>query len=162
MNNGKTKETVRHPRIQSPKRQAADSGSSSLFLHAAKGFLISILSSLILMLLASLAAYFSPDPGRLIPIQGILIAYLTSFIGGFSAVKLHGHSALLCGLITGCMLTALLLLLSLFFRGSATPYSTWISLLLHATLLLASPVGAYLALPRHAKKTAHRKHRRPR
>ncbi len=157
MNEPQRKKIARRPPHPSQKETAE--ASSSLFYHALYGFLLSLPISLILMLISSLAAYFSPDPGALIAPLGVICALLTAFLGGFLGVYRHKHAALLCGVINASLLLALLLLLSLFFKDSATPYSVWIAILLHTALPVSSVTGAYLALPRNKKAVVKKKHR---
>ena len=144
-------------KLPPPKKAGSteEDNSTQLFRHALIGFLISLLATPLLLLICTLIAYFSPDPNLLILPLGITSAALCALIGGFSAARLHGHTALLCGLTNAILLTVFMLVLSLFFRSQASHYSTGISILLHSLIPLLSVTGAYFGLPK-AKKRSHR------
>ncbi len=126
--------------------------------HLAKSFLISIGAAIILLLSLSLGAYFYPDPDRLILPFSYIAAAGTALIGGFATARLHKHSALLCGLLSGALCSVVMMLLSLCFRAAAVGYSAWLSCLLHTAFFVFSIIGAYLGLPKPQKKAKHRKH----
>ncbi len=125
--------------------------------HILKSMAITLGVGLLLLLSLSLALYFSPSPSPMIQPAGLVAAALTALIGGFAASRIHGQSALLCGLINGAGLMAIMLLLSLFFAKHASAYSAAISCLLHACVPVLSVAGAYLGL-RRAPKKKKRKH----
>ena len=125
--------------------------------HILKALSVTLGTGLLLILALSLALYFSPNPSPMILPAGLVAAALTALIGGFVAARLHGHGALLCGLINGTALLAIMLLLSLPFARHASGYSTLISCLLHAAVPVLSVTGAYLGL-RHTPKKKKRKH----
>ena len=124
--------------------------------HLCKSFLITIASGFGLLLALSLAAYFYSDPNLLIHPMALIVAGLTALIGGIAAVRIHGHSALICGLLNGCILLGVMLLLSLFFKGQGIGYSAGVSCLLHAGIPVLSVAGAYLGLRRSPKKRSRR------
>ena len=150
------KKTVSPKRPSAQHTQAAQDSPLLLGKHIGKSLLITVLASLSLLLILSLAAYFYSDPDQLIRPLGLCSAGLAAFIGGIAAVRIHGHSALICGLLNGCAFTIILLLLSLFFRSHASGYSTGIACLLHAAILLISVGGAFLGL-RRAPKHKHKR-----
>ena len=120
--------------------------------HLLKSLGITLLTALVLLLLASLAAYFSPDPAKMVQPLALLSSLLTALVGGFAAVRIHGHSALLCGLCNGMLFLALMLPTSLFFTPFASGYSALISCLLHVAFLLLSMLGGYLGLKKGKPK----------
>ena len=110
---------------------------------------------LLLIVIASLAAYFSPNPNTLIAPLAIAAAGLTAFIGGVIAVRIHGGGALVCGLLNGSVFMTLMMLLSLCFARYASGYSAGISCLLHAGFVLLSVAGGYVGIRK--KKVGKRK-----
>lgn len=115
---------------------------------ALRSFLWTLAFAAGLLLVASLAVCFLPDPDPAIQPLALLIAFLTAFVGGVIAGRTHRSAPALCGPVNGCLLLALMLLLSLFFRSMAFGYSIGIALLLHALILLFSLAGALLGVKR--------------
>ena len=142
------KRTTPHARHTAQRTQEAQDSPWLLAKHTGKSLLITLGVSVALLLVLSLAAYFYTDPDQLIRPLGLGGAALASLIGGIAAVRIHGHSALICGLLNGCAFTVVLLVFSLFFRAHASGYSAGISCLLHAAVLLFSVAGAFLGLRR--------------
>ncbi len=124
--------------------------------HIGKSVLITALAGIISMLLFSLIAYFTPDPNRFTLPFGLAASAITALIGGFVALRIHGHSALLCGLLNGTVFTALMMLISLFFTAHSSSHSGMMSFLLHAAFLLLSVAGAYLGLSKSQKRKSRR------
>ncbi len=135
-------------------RQEAQKPLPSL-QNLAKSFFITWGVAVVLLVLFSLSAYFSPNPNILISPLGLLAAAIASLIGGVALARLHGHSSLLCGLCNGIVMSATMLLLSLFFPHLASGYSAWISAILHTAFLFCSVIGAFLGRKR-GKKKKHR------
>ena len=140
---------------QISRKQPEDDSPALLARHMAKSLLITIAAGMILLLAASLCAYFFPDPDQLILPLGLAASLLTALIGGFCAVRIHGHSALVCGLCNGSLFTLLMILVSLFFKAYSAGYSATVSCLLHAAFLLLSVAGAFLGLRKAPKKRKH-------
>ena len=131
----------------------AEADSPSLLaLHIGKSLLITVLSGGLLTLVCSLAAYFYADPDQLILPLALAACGLSAMIGGFAAVRLHGHGALLCGSLNGLAATALMILVSLFLKPYAFGYSAAVSCILHVAFLALSIAGAYLGLRRPQKR----------
>ena len=124
--------------------------------HLGKGLLITLASGVGILVIFSLVAYFYTDPNALILPLALAGAGLTALIGGLVTVRMHGHSALFCGLLNGCMLMVVMMVLSLFFTKEGIGYSTGTSCLLHAGVPILSVLGAYLGLRRSPTKK-HRK-----
>ncbi len=137
---------------QKKKRVQPEEETPAIFLkHLTKSFLITLAIGVGLLLAVSLIAYFCPDPDSLILPLSLAASGLTALVGGFISLRLHGHSALLCGLCNGGACSVLMMLVSLFLGGYAHGYSALISGLLHAGFLLLSVTGAFLGRP-HQKK----------
>ncbi len=147
------KQATRHPAAKKrhthrpSKKSAPEADSPASFVrHVGKSLLLTAALALALALIASLAAYFSPDPDSLTGPLGIVCAALTAFFGGVIAIRIHGHSALLCGLCNGSALMLFMILASLFFRTYASSYATWLSCLLHVGYLLLSVAGSFVGM----------------
>jgi len=130
----------------SKKRSPEPDSPASFARHLGKSLLLTVVIALALALVSSLAAYFSPDPDSLTRSLGIACAALTAFFGGVIAIRIHGHSALLCGLLNGSAMMLLMILASLFFRTYASGYASWSSCLLHVGFLLLSVAGAFVGM----------------
>ena len=150
------KKTTPHKRSSPTRTQETQDSPWLLAKHMGKSLLITIGTSIALLLIFSLIAYFYADPDQLIQPLGLIGAGLAALIGGLAAVRIHGHSALICGLLNGCAFTVILLLFSLFFRSYASGYSAGIACLLHTAILLFSVAGAFLGL-RRSPKSKHKR-----
>lgn len=104
-----------------------------------------------LLLVASLAIYFLPDPDPAIQPAALIVALSAAFIGGMISGRIHRSAPAVCGLTNGCLLLALMLLLSLFFRDMAVGYSVGNALLLHALIPILSVMGALLGVRKKQK-----------
>ena len=140
--------------IQPMRREpiAADASPALLPKHLLKSLGMTLGVGLLLIVSASLIAYFMPDPNALIMPLGLSAAGLTAFLGGVIAVRIHGGGALLSGLLNGCLLMIVMLLLSLCFVRNSSGYTAGVSCLLHAGFLMLSVAGAYLGNRRKTRK----------
>ena len=141
----KNARSVRHT---AQKSQPEEDSLALWVKHLTKSLLITLAASLILMLGGSLIAYFTPDPNALVRSLSLACAALSALIGGFAAVRIHRHAALLCGIFNGSLATALMMLLSLFFTSYASGYSAGVSAMLHAAFILFSVAGSFWGCPR--------------
>lgn len=140
---------VRRPAAKKPPEEE----SPALWVkHLSRSMLVTLAAALVLTLGSSLIAYFTPNPNALVRPLSFVAAALTALIGGFAAVRIHKHAALLCGLLNGSLATALMMLVSLFFTAHSSGYSAGISALLHAAFILFSVAGAFLGLPKGVKR----------
>jgi putative membrane protein (TIGR04086 family) len=129
-----------------------DSSASTFFRHVAKSLAVSLLAGAGLVFAFSLLVYFLPDPNTAIKPLALTAAALTALIGGFAAVRIHGHAALLCGLCNGMLLMGGMILASLFLGAHASGYTALQSCLLHVAFLLLSVLGSYLGLKKPSLK----------
>lgn len=155
MNANKSRALLHHPHKNQKKR--AESVAPSLPAALLRGMLTALLLLPLFVLALSLAAYFTEDPVRLIPVCGVLCAYLFAFCGAAFTARHHKSRFLFCGLLVSLLQCALLLLFSLAFGGdSARPLL--LTLLLYAGLFPMGLLGAYLGLPKQTgakKKSRH-------
>jgi putative membrane protein (TIGR04086 family) len=92
-------------------------GFSSIMKGYSLVFAAFALSVLLFITVAAFAAYQSPDPTPLIrPVAAAILA-VSALIGGIVAGKRNPACPVVAGLICGGLTTALLILLSLLFRG---------------------------------------------
>jgi putative membrane protein (TIGR04086 family) len=129
----------------------------SLMRDVGKGILINMGIALLLNLVASVAAYFSPDPVTLARPLGLAASAITALLGGWITVRIHRHAALWCGLASGCAMITLMLLFSFCVKPLASGYSLPITLLLHFSYVALSLVGAFLGIHRKPKSTVKRR-----
>ena len=144
-------------RSSNPKK-APPAGSASLLVqHLVKSFLTTALIGALLLLLCALIAYFTPDPAHWAKPLGWSAAAITAFLGGWIALRIHGKSALLCGLGNGALMLLLGWLLSACIEDTfALPL--WQALLFRGIFLLLSMAGAYLGRASgEPKKRSHRR-----
>lgn len=128
--------------------KSAASTPGKFFRHMGKSLWITLLAGALILLLFSLVAYFYKDPDQIIRPLALVASALTALVGGFAAVRIHGHAALVCGLFNGCLTMAVMIFASLFFKPYASGYSAGIALLFHTLFLFLSIAGAYAGLKR--------------
>ncbi len=152
-----SKTRSRLPARRTPPHRKSSSGgtptSGAVFSkETLRAFLITLAIGGGTVLVASLGAYFHPDPDSIIHPLAYVAAALTAFFGGFTAGKLHGSAPAICGLVNGILLTATMLLLSFFFLSESSGYSALVSTLLHTAIPVLSVLGAVAGV---RKKEAH-------
>ena len=152
----------KHTRQKAASTKKSDMDSPVLLVkHIGLSVLLTSLVSVLLVTVFSLLAYFGTDSDKWTMPLGLVASALTALFGGMIASRIHGHSALICGLLNGSLMMALMMLLSLLMIKSAYGYSAGISCLIHTAFLLFSVAGAYLGAPK-ADKTRKRKARKTR
>ena len=145
-----------HPHPKKRPKDASDSTAPFLLL-AAKSLSLTLALGMLLLLVLSLAAYLAPDPDALTRPLGLAACALTSFLGGFISVRVHARRAPLpAATVNASLLSALMLLTSLFFAPLASGDSPLVCFLLHTAVFLLSALGALLAMREHPKKHKHR------
>ena len=142
---------------KSTSRREQATQDQSLMRDVGKGILISLGIALLLNLLASLAAYFAPDPAALARPLGLAASAVTALLGGYVTARIHRHAALFCGLANGCGMITLLLLSSFCVGSLASGYSFPVTLLLHLAYVALSLVGALLGIRQKPKSTTKRR-----
>lgn len=83
-----------------------------LFVPSAIGFGLAVLLSPVLLSIAALIITGAEDPKALVSV-GRLLPFPACFAGGAAATLISGRRALLTGLISGLMYSALMLMISL-------------------------------------------------
>lgn len=153
---------ARRPGLPPPRADGnadAEAGTLSLPLTACLRVLpLSAGVGLLLLLLAAGAAYASPDPDPLILPLGLAASALTSLFTGAAAVRCAKRSPCACGLISGVLLSLLLLTGGLILHRvcplgltELPPAASWG---MHGGVILLSLLGSLIARPR-ARKPSH-------
>lgn len=107
-----------------------------------RSYLITLALGAGLLLIASLAVSFHPDPDSLIRPLAYLSLALTGLLGGYLSGRIHGKAPLTAGGVNGLLLLLLMLPVSFGFRSMTAGYSPLLSLALHGAVLLLSALGA--------------------
>ena len=140
------------------RKSTAESTAANFMKALFKSISITLGIGTVLLISASLAAYFYVDPATIIRPLALSASALTAFTGGIVAARMHQKSsALACGLRNGGILIALMILISLFLKPYASGYSAIVSLILHAAFLLLSVIGATVGKRSPQKKRHTRK-----
>lgn len=128
--------------------------------NCVKGFLVSILSSVVLLLLFGWICFMQEDPDGLIGILGRVALYVSAFLGGLFASRFNRSMGLVSGLTTGGIFMLTVVMLSMFLRESDSPLSfmTWVMFLLIAVV---AALGGYFGVPsgKRKKRRAHKKNK---
>ena len=127
--------------------------------NSVKGFLVSILSSAVLLLVFGWICFTREDPAALSGILGRTALYLSAFLGGFFASRFNREKGLLSGLTAGGAFMLFVVMLSLFLRSGNEPvkFMTWVMFLL---ILLVGTAGGYLGVPSGKKRKRKNKKKR--
>ena len=141
------------------KQKPARAQSPALMPAVARGLLLSLAAGLALCLLGALIAYFTPDPAAITRPIGLAAAALAALTGGYCSTKIHRREALLCGLLTGGGMLAVMLPLSLLSAGLASGDPIGLAVGLHLAIPLLSTVGALLGVRKKQAATAKRRRR---
>lgn len=135
------------------KNDQTDDPALTFLKHLGKSVGITLLVGSGLLLTVSLIISFTPDPLALTSHAGFCIGMICSFLCGRLTCRVNGGKWLLCGFLSEAALSAIYLILSLFFPSGTEPY--WI---LRAVCLLLSMLGAFSAVRFPPRK--HPKHRK--
>ena len=116
-----------------------------LIRSSALGLAASMICAAISLLIGAAICYFAPDPNKYIIPVGIIAIYLSAMVGGFVSRRLQGGDTLLSGGICGALLMLAFLFFTLFFeKEDGDIFSTGVSLILRATVIAASILGAFI------------------
>ena len=147
---------------KSPMARPTDREDDSLLSSALKNGLIALaafaVTGAILIFGATAAAYATPDPMSLVPALSLAALLLSAFAGGFVSSKKTMEAPLLCGIVTGGMITLFSILLSLILRELPTSgFEFWQSAALHSATVIFSVLGAFAGNVRKKKKSGKRR-----
>ena len=130
-----------------------------VFLASLIGLCASLLLSLVLIPILSLVLSLMPDPAHFIFPIGIAILFISSFAGGVFA-KIKGEK-LLAPIISGSMLTAIVLIVSMLL-GKITALSPAVAVLAFAAIPSFSTLGGLSCSLRSSRRQSRNKRRRRR
>lgn len=121
------------------------------------GTLTFLITSFVLLAVASMICLKLPDPSVFLFPFSLVILFLPSLIGGIVAVKVRGGAAIPIGLMTGVILFLLSLMAALLLPGAPSgTLSFSLSLILRLLIPVFSTLGALLGIHLQPKP----KHRR--
>ena len=126
------------------------------FKNCVKGFLVSVVSGVLLLFLFGWICYAREDPSALIDIFGKATLYISALAGGFAAAKFNGEKSGLSGLGSGGIFMLFMVILALFLKSGQAPVSvmTWVMFL---SLALVGALGGYIANPKGRSKRRKRR-----
>lgn len=129
-------------------RKTAETEETSLLGSALKGslwgFFAFAFCGILLITAVTAIAYANPDPGPLIAPLSLLSLMPSMFLGGFVTAKRVKEAPLLCGIVSGCLITLLSMLLGIIMRGMpSSGYEFWQSAVLHTAAVGFSVLGAF-------------------
>ncbi len=142
--------------------RTAETSDSPLFLTVLKsglwGVATALGAGLILITVATAVAYANPNPSALIPALSLLSLLPSMFAGGFVTAKKVKDAPLLCGIISGGMITLITMLLGIVLRGlPSSGYAFWQSAALHTAAIAFSVLGAFAGNVKRRQKPGKRR-----
>ena len=145
--------------LAKPNREELD---SPLLVTALKGGLlgmgIALGVGLVLITIAAAIACANPDPASLIPPLSLLCLLPSMFAGGFAAAKRVKEAPLLCGILSGGMVTVVTIIIGAILRGlPSSGYAFWQSAALHTAAMAFSILGAFAGNVKRKSKPGKRR-----
>ena len=142
-----------HSKRVSSKSRSSGSGVADLL----KVSLISVASSLggmlILSLLAAIITFGTKDPLSTVAPLSVILICITALASGFIACKLCKAAPLSVGLLSGSVLTLLILVVALFLKNGTSPVlATGTRVTMHIMPIPISSAGAFLGSLKPVKK----------
>ena len=117
---------------------------SALFISAIKSALSALVISVLLLAILCGVAFATPDPLSLVFPLSLAARYSACFISGFLCMKKIRKSPLLCGILSGGLLTLFYAFITLFLNDELSPsLSLPLSIALHSLVIIFSILGAY-------------------
>ncbi len=113
------------------------------------GIIAAIAAFLIISLIMTAIAYSGSDPTKKIGIYSLISLALTGFVSGAVTSKLKGSGGILCALISGILITLIILTVRLIIGSLSGSFA-----LSSLSYLGACMLGAYLLRPR-ARRHRH-------
>lgn len=132
-------------------------GPRGILASSLRGLAAALICCVSLLFIVSAAVYSTSDPNRFVTPAALSVLYISALLGGFTAARLNRGSALLCGLLTGSLFLAVLLLLSFLMRASlSAEHSVVRALGLRGIAVGISILGAGIGVSNKKKKTKRR------
>lgn len=133
---------------------------SSLFYRCTLALGITLCVGMLLLLLSTAIAYAQPDPATLAKPLSLVSLYTSVLLGGYIAAK-GAERPYISGAICGIGMALCLMLISFIPWGrSDSMLSPLIIATMHAGVVAASVVGAWMTMRQPRKRTSHHKSRR--
>ena len=135
----------------------SNSHKRGILASAVFGMISGGLFSFAFIAVMALLAFRNPDPTRLILPFSYICILVCGFFSGYSGAKFRGSSGFLSGLLSGCLFSFLLFILSQFFRDEGTMKAS-VVLFTYSCMILLSALGAIFATRKKHTKN-RRRHR---
>lgn len=133
--------------IPSPQKRKSGSTERGFFAVSLTGAALSLGIGLVVLTLAAAAAYSTADPDRLAFPLAAASLYTGALAGGIGASRIAKKAAYGPAAVSGALQSALMLVVSVFFREHYT-YLLLPKLALHAGVFAAYMLGAFIGTPR--------------
>lgn len=117
-------------------------GAGKLLRGAVRGLIWAIILAAILLVLFSLICYIMPDPDKYLSAFGIAALYISALTGGIIAGK---RSGIVGGLVSGLLLTAVVLIASTFKEATSDSLPPITTALLYILIPLTGGIGGFIA-----------------
>ena len=135
--------------------QARNNKERSMLVSCLLSQIVWIISALILLLILCAISLGLDDPDRIAKPMCLAILYISTFIGGISAVKYSGDG-IVSGALSGTITSIIVMLLS-FLPFPESGFDTMTSVLCALLLIPTSVFGAILGHKKQTKKSAVKK-----
>ena len=126
-----------------------DHRSRGLFTSLLFSFALSALLSIVFLVVMALFSYKSDDPTALITPFSYASLALSALAFGFFSAKMSGRSMVACGLLSGSILSSLLLLFGVL---STDNYNFFVALPVIASIVVVSLFGSFLGSRQKSKR----------
>ncbi len=128
-----------------------------LLKNGIKGFLVSVITSVLLLLLFGYICYTRENPLNFFKSLGLAALYLSSFVGGFFASKFCKTNNLFASAISGCFFAIFTLILSFFVRAESDRIGLVGLFMYLAVAIIGTLGGIIVRKPTRRKKKHHKK-----
>ncbi len=129
-----------------------------LLKNGIKGFLVSVITSVLLLLLFGLVCYTRENPLAFFKPLGLIALYLSSLVGGFFASRFAKSNNVLASVISGGIFAIFTLVLSFFVRSESENIGI-IGWLMYLAVALIGAFGGIIVRKPTRRKKKHRKRR---
>ncbi|MBQ8403324.1 MAG: TIGR04086 family membrane protein [Clostridia bacterium] len=132
---------------------AKNEKEKNLFLCAAKGLLAAVICTLLLAVVCCFIGLSMGDPDKYTKIFALVSLFAGAFVGGFATAHEMGRATLFCGVLTGILLIAVMVLAAL---GFALPLDFGLFGLCAPCVLALAVLGANIGVGSGDKKKKKR------
>lgn len=121
-----------------------ENSSGKLILDSLKAAGITIPISFILLLIMNFISYSNDDPYKLLSALAYTALFLSMFVCGVISEKFNSGNGLICGAVSGIILIAVMLLISVF-AGADGQFSVLHALLIYSGGIAVSAIGGFIS-----------------